>query len=130
MAKFCGKLLRLGIEDDAVPGSYIQVASVQSEARSYTKETVDVTDKTSMPDRELIDCGVQSQSFSMSGFADDSQAYTQLKIQEGQIINVEFTDGQGNTTTGPVQFTTFEETGEYNGAIGFSATFESAGAFS
>ena len=138
MGKNAGKDMLIYIENAVTPGQYDLIGGMQSNALSINKETVDVTDKQSAPNRTLADFGIRSASISGNGVFDTTAA-TLIRLMTsilgvsnaGAIYNFKVVFGDGTTkeqVTGPFQIVTFERTGEYNGADTFSASLESAGA--
>lgn len=132
--KLPGKNILLYIEDAVTPGQYNLVAGMQANSAEWSKETVDVTDKQSAPDRTLADFGVRQMSVSGNGVTEEDTQL--LRIEDafqgtgGAIFNFRIEMGLGTQKRrwqGPFAIASFSRTGEYNGADTFSLSLESAG---
>lgn len=132
MAATCGALMTLSFKDDAGTPAYQLVAGLRSKSIAINSELVDVTSASSTGVwREALDaCGVRSATISGSGiFADDAgiealrDAVSENELRDSKIVIPSFFD-----ITGSFKVTSFQLDGEYNGAIQFSITLESAGA--
>lgn len=132
MAATCGSLMTLSFKDDAGTPAYQLVAGLRSKSVTINSEPVDVTSASSSGVwRELLDaCGVRSATISADGiFADDAgieavrDAVSENELRDCKLVIPSFFD-----ITGSFKVTSFQLGSEYNGAITFSITLESAGA--
>lgn len=126
-----GRDLLLKVDSDDV-GTFITVAGLRSRGVSLNAEPVDVTNAESIGRwRELLaGSGVRRASITGSGlFKDDAsdtlvrQFFFEDNIRDWQIIMPDF-----GTLEGPFQIITLEYAGEYDGAVTYDLTLESAGA--
>ncbi len=137
MAKNCGKLVLLYIEDASTPGTYNLIGGMQANTFTVNKETVDVTDKGASGNRTLHDCGIRSCSIAGNGVFEVGDASLLRLLTSilgvsaaGAIYNFRIAFGSAATPeriTGAFQITSMERTGEYNGAETFSVSLESSG---
>ena len=131
MANYCGKDLLIQIEDPAVPGTFVTIADLRDTSVSINNESVDVTTKTTMSWRQLIDCGVRTMSISGSGvFSDDAALADFVDSVIGNtstIANYRVISGRGDQFQGAFQATTHDRNGSFNGAEEYSLSLESAG---
>lgn len=130
--KYCGKDFLIQKEDLVTPLTYNTVAALRSTGMSINNEQVDVTEKGSMPWRQLIECGVRTISLTGAGIFTDDATHDELvadAMTDGQTIrNFQIVSGRGDKFAGPFQIASLERTGEYNGAEEYSISLESAGA--
>mgnify|MGYP003648968738 CR=1 FL=1 len=133
MAAQKGLDLQLAVEDTPASGTYTIIAGATTNNLSINNETVDVTNKSSSRFRQLLEgAGVTSISTNVSGVYTAAATEEQLRVaaQTNASLNYEITipDGGSNKTyTGAFQISSYENAGEYNGAVSFTATLESAG---
>jgi len=132
MAKACGSLFLLAIGDGASPTEvFTVIGSFRTNGLAGSAEAIDVTDKTSAADREILaNCGVKSYTMSGDGVSTDEATLKQMELafQDQDIVNYEIESGLGDKYTGPFKITAFERSGAYNDAETFTATLESAAA--
>lgn len=130
MTKYCGKDFVVALGDDGGPEVFTVIAAMKSTSLSINKEQVDVTTKTDVPWRQLINCGISSMSISLSGVFTDDTTHDdlQLIVLSGEIRNYLLTSGRGDQFEGPFQISSMERAGEYNGEETYSLSFESAAA--
>lgn len=127
MQKGLNFLLKIG----AVSGSPVTVSGMRSTSYTLNGETVDVTTKDSNRFRELLgEAGVLSMSISASGVVKDDASRSTLRANMlAQTIDTyHLIFDNGDTIEGDFQITTFERSGEYNGADEYSLALESSGA--
>ena len=127
MAAQLGKSLLLKIN---VSGSMTTVGGMRSTSMTLNDEMVDITNKDSGSQRNLLAAGgVHSMSISASGVFTDSTAETTLRSKFAtstfESYNVIVPDL--GTYAGTFQITSLEYAGEYNGEATYSVTLESAG---
>ena len=123
MTKYCGKDLLIVNSADAVVGG------LRSTGVTINNEAVDVTTKGDMPWRQQAACGVKSMSISGSGvFSNDTIliALQAVAMSTTPLANYKIISGYGDEFDGDWIVTSFERTGEYNGAEEFSVSLENA----
>lgn len=131
MAAQKGSALLLKIGDGGSPESFTTVGGLRSTSITQNDEAVDVTNKDSSNNRELLaNGGVQSVSISGSGVFTDAASETTLESDFGastfsnyQVIVPDF-----GTYEGAFMVASLEYAGEYNGEVTYSVTLESSGA--
>lgn len=130
MAAQLGRTLALQIDTNG-SGSYSTIASIRTKSLKIANEAVDVTTGDSANQwRELLaNAGVKSMEISFAGLFDDAVPINLVNtlMQAGTIRNFKITHPSLGTYTAPFQISAFEIAGEYNGALEFTATLESAG---
>ena len=129
MAKYCGKDLLIQRLKTA-PSTYETIASMRSTSFSVNNEEVDVTDKSSVPWKQLLQCGVRSMALSASGIFSNDVSHDDLMsdVTAGNIVQFKIISGRGDYFVGQFLVTSLERSGEYNGAEQFSLSLSSAGA--
>ena len=133
MAKSKGRELLLKRGDGADPEVFTTICGMQSMDLGTTNGVIDTT---------TIDCtdpggkvettsmyGKQGHSFSGDGLAEDTAAFKAMVADfEAQTDrNYEVVVPGDGTYTGMFRCTSFNRTGETEGALSFSASFESSG---
>jgi TP901-1 family phage major tail protein len=130
MAAQLGRTLGLQL-DTTGSGSYQTIASLRTKSLKIANEDVDVTTGDSANQwRELLaNAGVKSMEISFAGVFDDGVYINQVRALAlaGTIRNWKITHPAVGTYTAPFQISNFEESGEYNGALEFTASLTSAG---
>lgn len=130
MAAQLGRTLALQI-DTTGGGSYSTIASIRTKSLKIANEAVDVTTGDSANQwRELLaNAGVKSMEISFSGLFDDGVPLNLVNtlMLAGTIRNFKLTHPSLGTYTALFQISAFELAGEFNGALEFTATLESAG---
>lgn len=120
------------LKDGLLTGDTV-IAAMRTTGFSINGETVDVTTKDSTNNaRELLaGAGITSMSINAAGLLSAStQATTLIGRVKSMSLNpyrIEFDNG--DSITGQFQITSFEATGEYNGAQTYSMTLESGADF-
>ena len=130
MPKFAGKdfIVKRG-NADGPPETFTTVAAMRSTSMTLNGETVDVTTKDDMPWRQLLaGAGVKTMSLSLGGMSTDSATLENLKQDFFDDVhsNYQLINGLGETFAGKFQIASIEESGEYNGAVQFTISLESA----
>lgn len=127
---FCGKDFLVQHRVSTGPDVYTTIGGMRSTSLTINNEQVDVTDKGSVPWRQLLACGVRSMSISLSGvMSTDTVAKSMmLKSTQGTIETFKLISGLGDTYVGQFLIASCQREGEYNGAEQYSLTLESAGA--
>tara|TARA_A100001011_G_scaffold269739_1_gene278989 strand:+ start:288 stop:692 length:405 start_codon:yes stop_codon:yes gene_type:complete len=128
MAAQRGKALLLKVD---VSGTMTTVGGMRSTSMTLNDEMVDITNKDSGSQRELLPAGgILSMTISASGVFTDSTAEQTLRSAYGtstfKSYNVIVPDL--GTYAGTFQLTSLEYAGEYNGEATYSITLESSGA--
>lgn len=117
--------------DNTGGGSYQTVGGVRTRALKINSEAVDVTNSDSTNQwRELLAAaGVKSVEISASGVFTDDTYINQVVAyaKDCTIRNWQFIHSAIGTFQGAFQVTDFELGAEYNGAVTFSFTLQSAG---
>lgn len=130
MAAQLGRTLALQL-DTTGSGSYSTIASLKTKSLKIANEAVDVTTADSPNQwRELLaNAGVKSMEISFAGVFDDAVPINLVNtlMIAGTIRNFKITHPAVGTYTAAFQISGFEMAGEFNGALDFTATLESAG---
>jgi predicted secreted protein len=132
MAKNKGRGWLLQIRTDDDPETWGTVGGFESNDLDLATEAVEVTDKGSSGNRELLfGAGTKSRTFSGSGFrsSDANYALLQTAANDGTevVLRMISTDG-ADKWTGSFLATSLQISGEHNGAETFTVTLESSGA--
>lgn len=122
----------------ATPGSGTLVAHATTNSINLSSSVVDVTDKSSSSNREILaSAGIKSGTISISGFYSDDAALATIRTNhDAQTVDDYYMEypimNSGNTTNASDAFkakiTELSPTGEHGGEMTFSATLESSGA--
>ena len=128
MAAQRGKALLLKID---VSGTMTTIGGMRSTSMTLNDEAVDITNKDSGSQRELLPAGgILSMSITASGVFTDSTAEQTLRSAYGtstfKSYNVIVPDL--GTYAGTFMVASLEYAGEYNGEATYSVTLESSGA--
>jgi len=131
MAAEKGRAFVLKVGDGATAEVFTTVGGMLSTTIAINGEAVDITDKDSAGNRELLaDAGVNSVSVSANGVFKDTASETTIRTnaQNQTIDNYEIVFESGEKFSGAFQIITYETQGEHNGARQYSITLESSGA--
>mgnify|MGYP005989452967 CR=1 FL=1 len=131
MAAQKGASMLLKVGDGASPESFTTIAGLRSTSITLNDEAVDITNKDSSGNRELLaDGGIHSMSVSGSGvFTDNASEETlRSKMNATAFSNFQFLIPDFGTYTGNFMVASLEYSGEYNGEVTYSVTLESSGA--
>jgi TP901-1 family phage major tail protein len=115
------------------PVSYESIGGMRSTSMTLNDEMVDVTNKDSSRARTLLaQGGVNSMTVSGSGVFTDTASELALKntFDASSFSLYQFVIPDFGTYSGSFQLTSLEYSGEYNGEVTYSFTFESSGAIS
>ena len=128
MAAQRGKALLLKVD---ISGTMTTIGGMRSTSMTLNDEAVDITNKDSGSQRELLPAGgILSMSITASGVFTDSTAEQTLRSAYGtskfKIYNVIVPDL--GTYAGTFMIESLEYAGEYNGEATYSVTLESSGA--
>jgi len=122
--------------------TYATVGGLRSTSITLADESVDVTNKDSLGHRALLaGGGMNSVSISASGVFTDAATEENVRAdffaqqntsdgssgQTASFTNFQFLIPDFGTLTGAFQITSLEYSGEYNGEVTYSLSFESAG---
>lgn len=106
------------------------ITGVRTKSVSINNEPVDVTNDDDSGWRDYLDePGQKSIEITVEGiFVDDAVRAALFSATDiSETVTVTFSDG--GDVTGVALITAYSETGEYNGAVTFTATFQSKGAW-
>lgn len=104
------------------------IAMVRTKSFSIGNSLIDVTNDDDTGIRKaLSEPGEKTVSFSCSGVVTD-RILAQAALSTSNIVdNMDWLWANGNKLSGDFAITSYSETGEYNGAATFEASFESTG---
>ena len=128
MAAQLGKALLLKVD---ISGTMTTIGGMRSTSMTLNDEAVDITNKDSGSQRELLPAGgILSMSITASGVFTDSTAEQTLRSAYGtstfKSYNVIVPDL--GTYAGTFMIASLEYSGEYNGEATYTVTLESSGA--
>ena len=110
--------------------AYVTVGGLRTKSFKLNKETVDVTDSDSTDQwRELLaGAGVKSMSVTLSGVFKDStvEGLVRSDFEDDLLSDYELVMPDLGTFAGAFDIPSLEYSGEYNGEVQYSMTFESA----
>lgn len=105
------------------------IAGVRTKSLTTTGDPVDITtDDDSGYRTFLAEAGQRALDTTVEGLTKDSELRSTALTGTSLLltdVNIEFPNG--DTITGDFFFNNFEEAGEYNNAVTFSASFQSSG---
>lgn len=136
MAAQKGRELLLKVEDSPAAGTFTTVGGLRTNTFTINNEAVEITTKDSLGKRRLLEgAGVNSISISGEGVAQDDTPLSLVlaAAQDNTHLNFQLIDPattNGGTYEGEFMIESFEQTGEYNGAVNFTITLQSAGVIS
>lgn len=116
--------------DGADPEVFTGIAGAKNHSMTINNEPVDITNKDSAGWRELLaGAGVRNVSFSMSGVFKDDASYAAAAADAlaDAHSNYQFTVPDFGTYEGPFMISSLENSGEHNGEVQYSMSFDSAG---
>jgi TP901-1 family phage major tail protein len=110
--------------------AYQTIGGLRSTGMTINNEQIDVTNKSGSTDwRQMITGGVQSVSISGGGVftngTHERAFYTAASANT--LNNYRIIDSNGNYLQGQFQITSYGQSGEYTGALEYTATLESSG---
>ena len=108
---------------------YQTVAGMRSTSMSINNEQVDVTEKGSVPWRQLLAVGIRSMELSASDIFSDAYSMDEMQndSMNGTIATFKIISGRGDSFLGSFLVGTMERNGEYNGAEQYSLSLASSG---
>ncbi len=121
-------LLKIG----AVAGSPVTLAGAQTNGLTINNEMVDITNKDSAGIRTLLEgAGTQSLTLTINGVFEDGASMTTFRLNSlnNTIDAYSLFYDNGDTLEGNFQIVSFENTGDFNTELQFSATLENSGVF-
>ena len=130
MAAGKGRLFLLKVGDGLTSESFTSVGGMRTTGMTMNGEMVDVSDKDSAGFRELLAAaGQKSVSISVSGVFKDtaSEELVRANFVAQTLDNYELYYANGDKWAGAFQVTSWEQSGECNGAQQYSFTLESSG---
>lgn len=129
MTKYCGKDLLIQKRVSTGPDVFTTIGNMTATSLTVNNEQVDVTDKSTIPWRQLLACGVRSMDLSCSGKMSNDTIVKALMTDatSGSIIHIKVISGLGDTFEGDFLVSKMGRDGEYNGAEQFSIDFASGG---
>lgn len=117
-----------------ISGTATTIGGLRSSSITINEETVDVTNKDSSGNRELLaDGGILSMSISGSGVFTDSAAevaFRSAALGAATFQTFTFVIPDLGSYAGTFQVTSLEYAGEYNGEVTYNFALESSGAVS
>ena len=127
-----GRDILLKISDGTSPGVFTAIGGLQSRTFTINNEAVDITNSDTAPFRELCSgAGIKNVTFSGTGVFKDDAAInlmenlaiaTDTNEEEFQVVM-----GNNDFYQGVFHLTTFEYSGEVNGARQYNVSLENAG---
>lgn len=130
MAAQKGSALLLKVGDGGSPETFTTVGGLRSTSISLNDEAVDVSNKDSSNNRELLaNGGIQSLSVSGSGVFTDAASEATIRTNFGgsSFSNYQVVLPDFGTYEGAFMIASLEYSGEYNGEVTYSVTLESSG---
>lgn len=128
---YAGKdfLIRLGASQGVGTTPYVTIGGMRSTSMSLTVNGIDVTNKSNMPWRTLIEGGIQSMDLSADGVWNDDATLADMQAlaMQGRIRNLQIVSGEGDTWTGSFQVQKFDRAGPHDKEETWSITLASSG---
>ena len=123
-------LLKLELVLDS--GTYTTVGGLRAKTGTWNHEGIEVTNHGSNEWKEMLNsAGIRSMAISGSGIfnRDSTQNKVEDNIKAGTQMRAQLIDigASGRTIQGLFHISSFEKTGEYNGAVEYSMSLESSG---
>jgi len=131
MAAQKGASLLLKVGNGGSPETFTTIGGLRSTSITLNDEAVDVTNKDSSGNRELLaDAGIHSMSITGSGVFTDAASETTLKgtMNASSFTNFQLIIPDFGTYTGAFMCASLEYAGEFNGEVTYSVSLESSGA--
>lgn len=123
-------LLKLG--DGASPEVFTAIGGIQTKSLSINNNPVDVSDDSAGYAKMLADGGIQSMEVSGSGIVKDntqSRAWIAAAVARTEA-HYQLVSGLGDTFQGTFVISSFQRTGNHDGAETFSCTMQASGSIS
>lgn len=131
MAAQKGALFLLKVGDGGGPETFTTVGGLQTASFNINTASVDVTNMSSNGMRELLaGAGIQTMSLSGNGVFTDSAAEETVRANAAanSIDNYQLIAGNGDTWQGAFLITSYQRSGNFDGAEAFTISLESSGA--
>lgn len=124
-----GRSFLLKIGDGATTEVFTAVGGIQSKSLSINNNPVDVSDDSAGYQKMLADGGIQSIEISGNGIIkNNAQMKALIAAADARTEkNWQIVSGLGDTYEGPFVISSFQRTGNHDGAETFSITLTSAG---
>lgn len=122
-----GKTFLLKI--DTGGGTYVSLGGIRSNSATLNNEAIDITNMDSSEYRTLLDgAGIRSMDISGSGVLENEAPISTVRTAflAGTLTNFNLVETNG-TWSGAFKITSFEISGEYNGAQTYSVSLQSSG---
>lgn len=133
MAKQMGRAVLVQVELPANSGTFVSLGGTRTKSVKINNEQVDVTDADSSGTKTLLEgAGVNSIQVTASGLFSDEETFDTVReaAENNQHLNfkVVFPGATySRVYEGEFAPSSFEEGGEFNGAVTFSLTLDSSG---
>ncbi len=131
MAAQKGTLFLLKVGDGGGPETFTTVGGLKTASFNISTASVDVTNMSSNGMRELLaGAGIQTMSLSGNGVFTDSAAEETVRANAAanSIDNYQLVAGNGDTWQGAFLITSYQRSGNFDGAEAFTISLESSGA--
>lgn len=112
-----------------VAGVFTQLGGMQTNSLTFNNEVVDVTNKGSLGFRTLLEAGgVRSLELNVTGIFDDDAGYRIMRnaVQNGAHISCRMLFETGDVIEGQFAVASVQNSGEYNGAVNYTISLQSA----
>jgi TP901-1 family phage major tail protein len=133
VAKQLGRAVLVQVELPAGSGTFVSLGGTRTKSVKINNEIVDVTDADSEGARQLLEgAGVNSIQLTASGLFADDEAVDAVREAAEENLHRKFKvifpgASYSRVYEGEFAASSFEEGGEYNSAVTFSVTLDSAG---
>lgn len=126
MAKFLGNNMLLNLQQG---GTVTPIGGATEDTVNWTSAQVETTDKFTNRWKELTSAGERTCTINTTGFINDDAAFETLRsaANTDTILTFRFLWGNSVILEGDFHIDSFEATGAYNAAQGFTATLSSDG---
>ena len=131
MAAQKGALFLLKVGDGGGPETFTTVGGLKTASFNINTASVDVTNMSSNGMRELLaGAGIQTMSLSGNGVFTDSAAEETVRANAAanSIDNYQLVAANGDTWQGAFLITSYQRSGNFDGAETFTISLESSGA--
>lgn len=126
MAKYLGNDMLLNLQQG---GTVTPIGGSAEDSISWSNAQVEVTDKSTNRWKDLLSAGERTCSITTTGFITDDTAFETMRqaANTDLILTFRFLWGNSVIVEGDFHIDSFEATGAYGDAQGFSATLSSDG---
>lgn len=110
-------------------GTVTPIGGCTEDTATWNAAQIETTDKSTNRWKELTSAGERTFSISTTGFINDDAAFETMRqaANTDTILTFRFLWGNSVIVEGDFHIDSFEATGQYNGAQGFTATLSSDG---